>query len=57
MRFILVLLTLLFIAGCTTENTRPFQVKNLAKSDVDMVTDLHRRAIMERARLLTIKIH
>lgn len=35
------LLTLFLLSGCFGNNSRPFEVKNLAKSEIDMVTDIH----------------
>lgn len=51
-------LMLLLLQGCTSGGkTRPFEIKNLAKSDVDMVADSHIRAVNALVRDLTIKLY
>ncbi|MBP0047870.1 hypothetical protein H9C73_03900 [Marinobacterium sp. AK62] len=48
----------LLLGGCATNGKpRPFQLKNLAKSEIDMVTDLHIQAVNKLARELTIKLY
>jgi len=57
MRLWIILLITLFVSGCTGQQSKPFQLKNLAKSDVDMVADLHRLRIEQLARQLTVKLY
>lgn len=55
---LLVLSASLLLGGCTTTGKpRPFQLKNLAKSEIDMVTDLHIETVNQLARELTIKLY
>lgn len=53
------LLCLLFItlSGCTTQSTKGLSLKNLAKSDIDMVADLHRAELARLTRELTVKLY
>lgn len=48
------LAALLLLGGCAPGNFRP---QNLAKTDVDQVTDLHIRALEGHLRALTIKLY
>lgn len=53
-----VVLTVMLLSGCATSgNERPFQLKNLIKSEIDMVADLHIEAVNNLARELTIKLY
>lgn len=51
------LLVLLLLQGCASEGTRPFEIKSLAKSDIDMVADAHIQALNALVRELTIKLY
>lgn len=52
------LLTVLLLGGCAVSgNERPFQLKNLGKSEIDMVADLHVETVKKLARKLTIKLY
>ncbi|WP_027854586.1 hypothetical protein [Marinobacterium litorale] len=52
------LIILLLLQGCAGgENNRPFQLKSLAKSDIDMVADAHVNAVNALVRELTIKLY
>ncbi len=56
--FFLILCTSLVLSGCMNSGKpRPFQIKNLAKSEIDMVTDLHIETVNQLARELTIKLY
>ncbi|MBV1789780.1 hypothetical protein KQ940_17125 [Marinobacterium sp. D7] len=58
MRLLLITLTLVLLQGCATnERARPFELKSLAKSDIDMVTDQHILAVNALVRELTIKLY
>ena len=57
MRFILYPLVFLLLSGCMQENAKPFDIKNLAKSDIDMVTDVHLRELRQLTRELAIKLY
>lgn len=51
-------LTALVLGGCASSGKpRPFQLKNLAKSEIDMVADLHVQTVNKLARELTIKLY
>lgn len=57
-RFLGVLLAAVLLGGCAAGGQdRPFQLKNLAKSEIDMVADLHIEAVNSLARELTIKLY
>lgn len=57
-RALLILMTLTVLQGCAgNEKAHPFQFKSLAKSDIDMVTDEHIRAVNALVRELTIKLY
>jgi hypothetical protein len=56
--FLAIALTALLLAGCAGNGKpRPFQLKNLAKSEIDMVADLHIETVNKLARELTIKLY
>ena len=57
MRFILVIASFVLLTGCLDKNAKPFEVKNLAKSDIDMVADVNIREWRQLARELTIKLY
>ncbi len=57
MRIALTLILALFLSGCSPENVRSFDVRNLAKSDIDMVADAHRAELDRLIRKLTIKLY
>ncbi|MFW1676745.1 hypothetical protein ACFVYJ_03075 [Pontibacter sp. JAM-7] len=57
MRVICVMIVLLLLGGCMDPSARPFQLKNLAKSDIDMVADAHIRQSKQLARELAIKLY
>lgn len=55
---VLLSLTALLLGGCANSgDPRPFQLKNLAKTEIDMVTDLHIQTVNRLARELTIKLY
>ena len=51
------LLCISLLSGCATDGGRPFAIKNLAKSDTDMVADAHIEAVHKLLRQLTIKLY
>ncbi len=57
MRTAVLLLSILLLAGCQQAGTRPFQLKNLAKSDIDTVADTHRRQLQAHLRTLAVKLY
>ena len=57
MRFILVIASLVLLTGCLDKNAKPFEVKNLAKSDIDMVADVNITEWRQLTRELTIKLY
>jgi len=65
-RILLLLLCLPVLAGCATQkiqhkdgssSARPFKLANLAKSDVDMMIELHQRETLKSLRSLTLKLY
>ncbi len=57
MKYLMLLLTL-WLAGCAAQQeTRPFALRNLAKSDIDMVTDAHIAEANRLCRELTLKLY
>lgn len=57
-RILGLLLTGLLLGGCAaSSNERPFQFKNLGKSEIDMVADLHVETVNQLARELAIKLY
>lgn len=57
MRLLILSALLLFTAGCMDKNAKPFDVKNLAKSDIDMVADHTIKGWRKLTRELTIKLY
>jgi hypothetical protein len=57
MRYLLILTALLLSVGCMDKNAKPFDVKNLAKSDIDMVADVNLKEWRKLTRELTIKLY
>ncbi|RAU17112.1 hypothetical protein DN062_14450 [Nitrincola tibetensis] len=54
----LAFLCILSLTGCSTPaGDRPFYIKNLAKSDIDLVADAHIDEINRLSRELTIKLY
>jgi hypothetical protein len=45
------------LAGCQQGKVRAFNIKNLAKSDIDMVTDAHLQELNILARQLLVKMY
>ncbi|WP_293268698.1 hypothetical protein [Neptunomonas sp.] len=56
-RAILLSVMISFLMGCQQGKVRSFSVKNLAKSDIDMVTDAHLQELNKLARQLLIKLY
>lgn len=56
-RIILFSLLISLLAGCQQGKTRAFNVKNFAKSDIDLVTDAHLQELNILARKLLIKLY
>ncbi|MDF2184743.1 hypothetical protein [Grimontia hollisae] len=49
-------LLILSLTACSANN-RPFEFKNLAKSDMDLITDIHILEIRDAIRELTVKLY
>lgn len=45
------------LSGCQQNNARPFTIKNLAKSDIDLVTDAHLQEVNRLATQLMHKLY
>ncbi|SFG72768.1 hypothetical protein [Neptunomonas qingdaonensis] len=56
-RIILFSLLISLLAGCLHEKSRAFDIKNIGKSDIDMVTDAHLQELNILARQLLIKLY
>lgn len=54
---LMLMLTLLVSCAGHQPNDRPFQLKNLAKSDIDLVADAHVEEITSLLRELTVKLY
>lgn len=56
---VILTLTLALMAGCAGHqpNDRPFRLKNLVKSDIDLVADAHVEEITSLLRELTVKLY
>lgn len=57
MRLIFLLLFMSALTGCMGDNAKPFTVKNLAKSDIDMVADISLKTWRQLSRELAIKLY
>jgi len=57
MRIWIILLLTFVLSGCNSNPSRSFKVENLAKSDVDMVTDLHRQHLKDYSQQLLFKFY
>ncbi|WP_245600997.1 hypothetical protein [Marinobacterium jannaschii] len=53
----LMLCLCLLLGGCATSGESGFSIKSLAKSDIDSVTDSHRRQLKAHLQQLTIKLY
>ncbi|WP_240776214.1 hypothetical protein [Nitrincola alkalilacustris] len=56
-KYLLYCLSLMLLSGCATPGDRPFNIKSLAKTDIDMVADAHVEEVTALARELTIKLY
>ena len=58
-RGMVIALMVFIIAGCASPSSsdRPFRLKNLAKTDIDMVADAHVEMTTELLRELTVKLY
>jgi len=52
-----IIATLVLQTGCATNSTNNFKLSNLAKSDIDSVTDMHIQELHKLCRQLTIKLY
>ncbi len=54
-------LFILLLAGCATDGCdvkgRPFEMKSLAKTDIDLVTELHQQVVFDALRELAVKLY
>lgn len=57
MRLLTLLITCLLISACSTQSASSFKVSNLAKSDIDMVADLHRQHLQDFSQQLMLKLY
>lgn len=47
----------LVLSGCSNQQAKPFELKNLAKSEIDMVTDSHMHEAEKQAKQLLVKLY
>lgn len=57
LRVIILGMIISLLAGCQQGKVRAFNIKNLAKSDIDMVTDAHLQELNILARKLLVKMY
>ncbi len=57
MRTTVAFMLLFLVSGCMENNAKPFTVKNLAKSDIDMVADVNIKEWKRLTRELAIKLY
>lgn len=57
MRFIALMFLIFTLSACAGKDGRPFEFKNLAKSDIDLVTDIHIEQIRKLTRRLIVKLY
>lgn len=57
MRFVFALLLMFALTACAGKDGRAFDIKNLAKSDIDLVTDVHIEQIRKLTRKLIVKLY
>ncbi|WP_116644370.1 hypothetical protein [Salinivibrio sp. HTSP] len=57
MRWVWVSVLLLSLTGCAQKLGRPFDIKNLAKSDMDLITDIHIAEIRDLSEALIVKLY
>lgn len=50
-------LLILSLTGCAQKLGRPFDIKNLAKSDMDLITDIHIAEVRQITERLLIKLY
>jgi len=59
--FILSLLCIMALAGCASESKdvkcQPFEMKSLAKTNIDLVTELHQRVVFASLKELAVKLY
>lgn len=56
MRYVVVTLLVLVLTACA-DKENSFDIKTLAKSDIDLVTDVHIKQLRELLRTLTVKLY
>ncbi|GLO60490.1 lipoprotein [Vibrio sp. MACH09] len=56
MRYVVITLLVLVLTACA-DKENSFDIKNLAKSDIDLVTDVHIKQLRELLRTLTVKLY
>ncbi|PCE65701.1 MULTISPECIES: hypothetical protein [Salinivibrio] len=57
MRWVWMSLVVLSLTGCAQKLGRPFDIKNLAKSDMDLITDIHIAEIRDLTEQLIVKLY
>jgi hypothetical protein len=57
MRWVWMSVLLLSLTGCAQKLGRPFDIKNLAKSDMDLITDIHIAEIRDLTEQLIVKLY
>jgi len=57
MRLIIAAFLAVTLAACVGKETRPFNIKNLAKADIDLVTDIHIEQLRKLTKKLIVKLY
>ena len=57
MRLIVAVFFLITLAGCAGKNLRPFKIENVAKADIDLVTDIHIEQLQKLTKKLVVKLY
>lgn len=57
MRLIIAFFFLATLTACVGKNDRPFKFKNIAKADIDLVTDIHIEQLHRLTKTLAVKLY
>lgn len=57
MRLIVAIFFVVMLTGCVGKNIRPFKIENIAKADVDLVTEVHIEQLQRLTKKLTVKLY
>ncbi|WP_041766203.1 hypothetical protein [Psychromonas ingrahamii] len=57
MRLIVAIFFLVMLTACIGKNIRQFKIENVAKADIDLVTDIHIEQLQRLTKYLTVKLY